>query len=64
MFLSRLDEADVEATETQVWLDFAFDCGYLSEVNRDELSAAYDELDKALGRILTSPEKFLGDIKR
>ena len=39
MFLSRL--ADAEVTETSIWFDFAFDCGYLSEVNRDELSAAY-----------------------
>ncbi len=30
MFISKLADADSEATETQVWLDFARDCGYLS----------------------------------
>ncbi|HEV8259355.1 MAG TPA: four helix bundle protein, partial [Burkholderiales bacterium] len=29
MFVSKLADADGEATETQVWLDFARDCGYL-----------------------------------
>jgi len=26
-FISKLTDCDAEATETQVWLDFAFDCG-------------------------------------
>ena len=30
MFMSKLADSDAEATETQVWLDFARDCGYLS----------------------------------
>ena len=29
MFLSKLADADGEATETQVWLDFARDCDYM-----------------------------------
>src|SRR5438270_3280646 len=28
MFVSKMADADGEATETQVWLDFARDCGY------------------------------------
>jgi four helix bundle protein len=31
MFVSKLADADAEATETQVWLDFSFDCGYLPQ---------------------------------
>ena len=31
MFVSKLADSDAEATETQVWLDFARDCGYLSQ---------------------------------
>ncbi len=30
MFVNKMADADGEATETQVWLDFARDCGYLS----------------------------------
>jgi len=29
MFLSKIADADGEATETQAWLDFARDCEYL-----------------------------------
>ncbi len=29
MFLSKLADADGEAAETQVWLDFARDCSYM-----------------------------------
>ncbi len=31
MFASKMADADGEATETQVWLDFAQACGYLPE---------------------------------
>ena len=30
MFVSKLSDSDTEATETQIWLDFACDCEYLS----------------------------------
>jgi len=30
-FVSELSDCEAEPTETQVWLDFAFACGYLSE---------------------------------
>lgn len=28
-FINKLTDSDAEATETQVWLDFARDCGYI-----------------------------------
>src|SRR5712692_1975557 len=37
MFASKLADSDAEATETQVWLDFARDCGYLSSGDHNEL---------------------------
>ncbi len=36
MFVSKMADADGEATETQVWLEFAECCGYVSRsVNRN-----------------------------
>jgi four helix bundle protein len=35
MLINKLTDCDGEATETQVWLDFAFDCGYLSQQNHE-----------------------------
>jgi four helix bundle protein len=59
MFVSKIADADGEATETQVWLDFSRDCGYLSKDRHDELLQAYEELGKMLGSMLVHPEKFL-----
>ena len=59
MFISKLADADGEATETQVWLDFARDCGYMSAERRDELIKGYEEVGKMLGSMMSMPEKFM-----
>jgi four helix bundle protein len=58
MFISKLADADEEATETQVWLDFAMDCGYLPREGRDRLFEGYEEVGKMLGSMMNSPERF------
>jgi len=58
MFVSKLADADGEAAETQVWVDFAHDCGYLSQEQHDELIAGYEEVGKMVGGMMASPEKF------
>jgi four helix bundle protein len=57
-FLSKLTDSDAEATETQVWIDFAFDCGYLSKENQDHLTSGYEEVGKMLGGMMAIPDKF------
>jgi four helix bundle protein len=56
--VSKLADADAEATETQVWLDFALDCGYLSQAQHDHLVAGYEEVGRMLGTMLAHPERF------
>ena len=58
MFLSKLADADGEATETQVWLDFSRDCEYLSPTRHSELVKGYEEVGKMLGTMMSMPEKF------
>ena len=58
LFLSKLADADGEATETQVWLDFAFDCGYLTKETYIALLEGYEEVGRLLGSMLASPDKF------
>ena len=58
MFISKMADADSEATETQVWLDFAYDCNYLSQERHDELMSGYEEVGKMLGSMIIKPEKF------
>ena len=57
-FVSKLTDADAEATETMVWLDFSMNCRYLDKKDHTELSAEYDEIGKMLGSMISSPEKF------
>ena len=58
MFSSKLADADAECTETQVWLDFARDCGYLVPEAHRHLAASYDEIGKMLHGMIADPEKF------
>ena len=59
MFLSKLADADGEATETQVWLDFARDCEYLAPKRQAELQKGYEEVGRMLGKMMSMPEKFM-----
>lgn len=59
MFVSKLADADGEAAETQVWLDFARDCEYLLPARHAELIKGYEEVGKMLGAMMSMPEKFL-----
>jgi len=58
MFVSKLADSDAEATETQVWLDFAKDCGYLSAEHHKELVARYEEVGRMLHAMIDHPDRF------
>ena len=58
MFVSKMADADGEATETQVWIDFAAECGYLSTERQAELRSAYEEIGRMLGGMIAHPERF------
>jgi four helix bundle protein len=57
-FVSKLTDADAEATETVIWLDFSLGCGYLAATDHTELSAEYEQIGKMLGSMISAPEKF------
>jgi four helix bundle protein len=59
MFVSKLADSDGEVAETQVWLDFARDCGYMPISRRDKLTKGYEEVGKMLGSMISMPEKFI-----
>ena len=58
VLVSKLADADGEAGETQVWLDFARDCGYVSVEAHDELVAGFQEVGQMLGSMMSAPDKF------
>jgi four helix bundle protein len=48
-FISKLSDAEGEAAETQVWIEFAVKCGYL---DRDCAVGLYQEYDGIIGTIV------------
>jgi len=57
-YVMKLSDADGEASETLVWLNFAKDCGYLTAETHAKLCPCYHEVGKLLGFMMDHPEKF------
>jgi four helix bundle protein len=57
-FVSKLSDADSEAAETQVWLEFALRCSYLDLNLFDELTKAYDNIMGKLVNMMARPEQW------
>ena len=58
MFVSKLVDAAGEAGETEVWLDFSRDFGYISKSQYTQLMENYDEVNRMLYGMIDKPEKF------
>lgn len=43
-FVARLSDAETEAAETQTWIEFAVNCGYLERAQAARLYKTYDRL--------------------
>ncbi len=52
-FISKMSDADMENSETQVSLDFAYSCGYISEEENDKLQSISEEVGKMLYHMMT-----------
>ena len=59
MFVSKVVDAAGEAGETEVWLDFAKDNGYLVKEKYDELVSGYDEVNRMLYGMVEKPDRFI-----
>ena len=59
MFISKLADSHAEATETQVWLDFALECGYLTTESHREISESYEQVERMLASMIATPKKFM-----
>jgi four helix bundle protein len=58
-FISKLTDCDGEANETDTSLDFARDCGYITEEQHGHLVALNTEVCKMLGSMIRDPKPFL-----
>jgi four helix bundle protein len=58
-FVSKLTDVDGENSETDTWLDFAKDCGYLEGKHYERLKEKCRSVGKMLGSMLKNPESFI-----
>jgi four helix bundle protein len=58
-FVSKLNEAEAEAAETQVWAEVALRCGYWNQKTFAEIDSAYDRVLAQLARMSMEPHKWL-----
>ncbi len=58
-FVSKLNDAEAEAAETQTWLHFAIECGYLPKDRGEELNRAYDQIIGKLVNMIINTRPWL-----
>jgi four helix bundle protein len=58
-FISKLTDCDGENSETDSSLDFARDCGYITQEKYNEMASLCEEIGKMLGSMLKNPRGFL-----
>jgi four helix bundle protein len=54
----KLSDASQEASETQTWLEFALQCGYIAEPTFAHLDHSYDEIFAMLAGMETKADSF------
>lgn len=58
-FISKLSDCDGENGETDTWLDYAKDCGYISREQHLSLVGMTKKVGGMLGSMLKTPQPFL-----
>ncbi len=58
-FISKLSDAETEACETQVWIEFSRRSQYLSDQDARRFDAAYDHVMAQIVRMISRADKWL-----
>jgi len=58
-FISKLNDAEGEAAETQTWLELAVRCNYLDRAIAKKLFLEYEEIISMLVAMANNPEKWI-----
>ena len=59
VFVNKINEAEGEAAETQVWLEYTVKCGYISREDGTRLHKKYDDILGKLINMGNNPEKWV-----
>ncbi|WP_346854906.1 four helix bundle protein [uncultured Draconibacterium sp.] len=57
-FIAKLTDSDGENSETDVWLDFAKECKYISNEQHSSLHSECMEIGKLINFMINNPDKF------
>lgn len=57
-FINKLTDADSENSETSTWIDFAFECKYISEEDKNKLNEEVTQVGRLINYMINNPEKF------
>lgn len=58
-FVSKLSDAESEAEETRVWMEFSCQCDYVTKAQADKLDDQYDKILGQLVRMIAKPGKWV-----
>ena len=58
-FICKLSDAEGEAAETQVWIEFAVKCNYLDRGRAEVWYRTYEEILRTLVGMITHPETWV-----
>ena len=58
-FIAKINDSETEATETQVWLELALLCKYLTEEKTNELLKKYDHLISQLVLMINDADNWI-----
>jgi four helix bundle protein len=57
-FVSKVSDADMENSETQTWLEFAFACTYIDQDTYTQLINLSEQVGSLLHHMISNPEKY------
>lgn len=58
-FIAKISDAETEACETQIWLEFALRCNYLGEERVNELNDRYDHIISQMVIMINDADKWV-----
>lgn len=57
-FVSKTSDADMENSETSVWIDFAHACGFITEKTQEQLLEKSAEIGRLINHMIENPENY------
>ncbi|HLF64413.1 MAG TPA: four helix bundle protein [Saprospiraceae bacterium] len=58
-FVSKISDADMENSETIVWLNFSVACKHISGNQYTQMVEKFEEVGRMLNHMMNNPEKFV-----